>query len=334
MVYFALLMSLLVCISCQNNNTQSVVVEKKGFEILTDSLLSQMPGDLLCTDKYLFWSDPFNSPFAHFIDKKTGKEVAATGLYGQGPDEFSMPWFAEYNGDTIFVWDLNEDKQKFLTLDSGKNVLWQPLSQRGDVTSYSAMIQLSKERSIRHNPEAIDHPFIFICENDTIKFGEDPIKGDFSADSKYNCFQGEICYNRRKDLLVYCPLKFEYMTIYELNGKKFDLKYEYAPTPKYTVSDGELKILDNTRAGAKGLCFTANYIVTLEYDYDNESVTLPRGRDFSKLPHCIFLRDYSGKLQRKVDLEVPILRIAGDDSSDTLYAIVVNDEFNLIKVDL
>ncbi len=334
MVYFSLLMYLLVCISCQNNNTRSIVVEKKGFETLSDSLLSQMPGVLLCAGKYLFWSDPFNSPFAHFIDKETGKEVAATGQYGQGPDDFSMPEFAEYKGDTIFVWDLNEDKQMFVTLNSDGVCSVRHLANRGLAWSYNRIIQLSDNRSIRHNAMSIDHPFSFICGKDTVKFGKDPIKGDFSSDSKYDCFQGEVCYNRSKDLLVYCPIRFEYMAIYVFDGKTFGLKYEYAPTPKYNVSDGDLKILDGTRAGAKGLCFTASYIATLEYDYDNEEVTLPRGRDFSKLPHCIFLRDYSGTLQRKIDLNVPILRIAGDERSDTLYAIVVVDEFNLVKVEL
>ena len=334
MVCFALLMCIFVCVSCQSNNTQSVVVEKKGVEILSDSLLSQMPGVLLCTDKYLVWCDPFNSPFAHFIDKKSGKEVSAIGQYGQGPNDFSTPWFAEYKGDTIFVWDLNEDKQMFISLDSNGVGSFRPLANRGFDCSYNRIIQLADNSSIRHNAMSIDHPFSFIYGKDTLLFGENPILGNFSLRSMYDCFQGEVCFSSKRNLLVYCPIRFEYMAIYEFDNKKIDLKYRYAPTPKFEVSDGDLKIQKESRTGAKGLCFTSNYIATLEYDYDNEDVTLPIGRDFSKLPHCIFLRDYSGTLRRKVDLNVPILRIAGDESSDTLYAIVIVDEFNLVKVEL
>ena len=327
-LFYVFLIYALVCIGCQNNSTQSIVVEKKGFETLSDSLLSQMPGVLLCTDKHLFWSDPFNSPFAHFIDKKSGKEVSAIGQYGQGPNDFSTPWFAEYKGDTIFVWDLNEDKQMFISLDSDGVCSLRHLADRGLDCSYNRIIQLSGDRSIRHNPESIDHPFSFICGKDTVKCGKDPIKGDFSADSKYNCFQGEVCYNRNKDLLVYCPIKFEYMAIYKFDGKKIDLKYEYAPTSKYTVSDGDLKILDGTRTGAKGLCFTANYIATLEYDYDNEDVTFVNSNPILHTSRLATIFKNYPKTQHYPAL--PLFYEGWDDESSSLLIEMDNELFEII----
>ena len=48
----------------------------------------------------------------------------------------------------------------------------------------------------------------------------------------------------------------------------------------------------------------------------------------------IFLYDYDGNLVKIVDLGIPVMRIASEEQSNTLYAIGVNPDFVLVKYEL
>lgn len=48
----------------------------------------------------------------------------------------------------------------------------------------------------------------------------------------------------------------------------------------------------------------------------------------------LFLYDYDGNLKKIVDLGYPVLRIAADIKNNILYAIVVMEDFVLVKYEL
>lgn len=78
-----------------------------------------------------------------------------------------------------------------------------------------------------------------------------------------------------------------------------------------------------------------DYIAIIQRDYEidktDESTV---GMNFDKLPKTVFLYDYEGKLKRIIDLGIPLIRIAGDTESNTLFAIGVDPELVLIKSEL
>ncbi len=58
------------------------------------------------------------------------------------------------------------------------------------------------------------------------------------------------------------------------------------------------------------------------------------GRNFSKLPKTLFVYSYDGELLKKIDLGVPVLRIAGNPATNELYFISEDTEFALFKCNL
>lgn len=66
--------------------------EKRPFTVLTDSIYTSMPGQLILSPRYLVWSDPFSDgAFIHVHDTVSGREVGAMDSIGQGPEEFVTP---------------------------------------------------------------------------------------------------------------------------------------------------------------------------------------------------------------------------------------------------
>jgi len=46
------------------------------------------------------------------------------------------------------------------------------------------------------------------------------------------------------------------------------------------------------------------------------------------------LYDYHFRLQHVIDLEIPLLRLAADSRSNTLYAIALNEGYSIIQCSL
>lgn len=94
-------------------------------------------------------------------------------------------------------------------------------------------------------------------------------------------------------------------------------------------------ILNKKRNGAATLTLTKDYIVTLPRDYQSDPIHESKvGRNFTKIPQTLFLYDYNSNLKKAVHLNTPILRITSDPESNTVYAIVVDPEFTLIRCEL
>ena len=84
------------------------------------------------------------------------------------------------------------------------------------------------------------------------------------------------------------------------------------------------------------LALTRNYIVTLDRDVEVEGEK-PESkllRDFSTLPHSLYVYDYDLNLLKIINTEYCILRICGDTRTDEIYAIVVDPEFSLMKINI
>ena len=126
------------------------------------------------------------------------------------------------------------------------------------------------------------------------------------------------------------------MAIYTKNGKSFKLQTEVKGKFDYSVSSGgELKRSRDSKEGPKELTLTLDYIVTVDRDPSiDQTDDREVGRDSMKLPYTIFIYDYEGNLLKIANLGFPILRIAADTKNNTLYAIVVMDDYVLVKYEL
>lgn len=300
------------------------------YSTVYEGIESRMPGQLLINSQYAIWTDPFSAENqVHVIDLKTNKEIGELINIGNGPEDFLTPGFCISNTNNLFVYDMNNNKMGSYSLDnikSNKNPLISiETKQTKDITK---IIETDNNSFISFNPNA---QFPFQIE-DGDYFGKYPFTED--VNNKYNISQGNIAYNPQNKYFIYSSMDLPYIAAYQKEDSNFELIWEKKEEVNYTIINNEL-ILNKKRKGAAELALTKDYIVTLQRDYQNDPTDETTvGRDFNKIPQTLFLYDYKSNLKKIVHLHTPILRIAADTKSNTVYAIVINPDFTLVKCEL
>jgi len=319
-------------ISCNEKTSKEVVRVSSEVTIIDNDLETIMPGALLLTENYLLWTDPISSErLVHVLDRNTGQEYGQMVSVGQGPQEFISPNVAILPNDRLYVFDINSEKTGLFSIvdavKGDKTFLMAEMEVKGDITR---LLSTSEEEFITFSPSASE-PFTITKNGKTDSFGKLPFENVVHG---YNHFQGQIAYNPQKESLVYTTFKFPYLAIYQKEKNSFKKHKEVCFSDDYDIRNGVF-IYNGERRGAIELALTADYIVTLErdrkFDDTDESKT---GRDFTKLPQTVFLYNYDLQLEKIVNLGMPILRLAADTSNNTLYAIVVNPDFMIVKCEL
>ncbi len=135
-------------------------------------------------------------------------------------------------------------------------------------------------------------------------------------------------------MLVYATMRVPYIASYKRQGNHFTLLWEKKEDIDYEFVNNRIKI-DESRRGPMELALTKDYIATLQRDYSKDPTDESTvGRGFSKLPQTLFVHNYKSELVRILDFKVPIVRIAADVSTNTVYAIVVDPDFRIVKLDI
>ena len=267
----ALIVSLTSCTS-RNTPVDSSKMEREpiDYEVITDSLYTSGVGSFVYTGRYVVWTDivqPFNAfegNFIHVVDPELKKEVASMGRKGNGPNEFNTPVMERYNGDTIYVRDLNVPKQALFSLTDaaeGKNSIIPLASQE---IAFEDKLLITKESQVRCNPSYKDTPLRYINGTDTIPFGQYAVNPDVDDDMvRENLLQMAIEYYANLEILICEAAYYPYVALYKKAGNSFELMTEVKGEIDYTISDGWIKF---SRDGFFTCKLTKNYLVTLDFD--------------------------------------------------------------------
>lgn len=321
-------------LSCQFNKTEIERIAHEHPIVITENMESMMPGELIFSEKYLLWTDPFHSEkFVHIINPETGEELTSIIKKGEGPQEFLTPDVILTGKETLFVYDQNSDKTALLSIDKAVRKE-NPFLESGKKN----LKGITRGLSIHTNEYIFLEPGSktpFVLEKNNIRktvFGKQPVESNI--ENGYDVFQGVIAYSPAKEKIVYTTFRFPYMAVYKKCGDSFCLEKESLRNTNYNIKDNKFFYKEQER-GAKEMCLLKDYIVTLERDRTIDSTDENKvGRDFSKLPHTIFLYDYDLNLKKIINLGMPILRLASSPSANTLYTIGVNPDFVLMKYEL
>ena len=336
MKFFSFYLSL-ICLfffSCQSK-TEDVKREKVTSQTITDSIFTRMPGRLIKVDNYLVWEDPFAADkFIHVIDIHQNKEIGTMGKIGQGPEEFNTPSISSsFIKNNVFVFDLNSPHQAYFSIDSLKeNKNPYRKYENNELNKIMDIINFSENGFIISQPSE-EKRFKLISNDKSIEFGDPFI--DNKIDNSFDIYQGAMGINEKKHKFVFASLRLPYLEIYDIKDHEPSLVYA-SELPKNSYHIVGTSVKPNTqKKGAWDLTLLKDYIAIIQRDYEidktDESTV---GMDSYKLPKTVFLYDYEGKLKRIIDLGIPLIRIAGDTESNTLYAIGVDPEFVLIKSEL
>ena len=327
----SLIFSCLLCITCSHApQVEHDVVEPT---VIYNDIESRMPGSLMIFNHYAIWSDPFSTDDQiHVINLQTNQEIGKFLDIGNGPNEFITPNYSLTSNNNVIVYDMSQDKMSFYSIDSLEKQMY-PLVMtiKAETQSYTRIIDTQGQNFVKFKPDN-KYPFLYGQQ----PFGKYPFKKEEDFNNKFDVLQGNIAYNRDNQTLVYSTLGFPYIAAYkkEEQSDNFRLLWERKGDIDYYVSEGKM-ILDRTRMGVMELALTKDYIVTVQRDYQKDPTDESRvGRDFSMLPQTLFVYDYQSNLKRIIDFKMPILRIGSDIKNNTIYAIVVNPDFCLVKYEL
>lgn len=315
-------------VSC-SPSAHEVVYKDAAVTVVYDDITTDFPGEVFVSDNYLIWTDPFGEEEqAHIIDKKSYKEIGKCVRRGQAPGEFSMATYCVADNDLLLVGDINKNQLHTYSMDNLK--LGRP-----------ALLKQEEKETVRKMP------LIAVTPEDLLAF--DPMnaqsflyKGkhfgkplfEEEIENLFDVVQGTLAYQPDKGLLLYAPFNINYMAAYQKKGDNFELLWEKRGEQTYRQTGNKIKP-DMTKMNMAQVVWTKDYIVTLQRDYKTDPVDESTiGRDETKLPKTIFVYDYEGNLLQIQDLKIPTLRIGATPGGNDVYAIVVNPEFCLAKVEL
>lgn len=322
--------------SCDGIKQNVYRVNNQSYTIVSDSVYSSMPGNMFYQDGLIYWEDARGyEDIIHVVNVQRGKEIASFGDIGQGPEEFLDPEISLSPNGGLFLNDV-EKPLEMLCRFSSENGSFQSFVSKYPNDRYATkLLHLDDERMLYLCPK--QDKLFHIYSNDTLSvtFGDCPIIDEFN--NSYDIFQGKIGYNPHQNLLIYSTIGFPYIAVYRNQGMENWMKVsEIKHNWDYTVSGGDLCFSSSVKHGTWEMALTEDYIVLLQRDVDVEG-NMDRdleGRNMTTVPRSLFLYDYNLNLKKIINMPFRMLRLCGDIETNTVYAMAINPEFELIKIDL
>lgn len=337
-LYIILLFLFCSCtISNKKNSNKEIERISETPIILSDNLLSNLPGMLLVYEKEIVWLNYSSlDGFISIFDKQTGEEITSFGRIGEGPQEIFTPKITKGWNNEVIAYDLNSSKVLFYSLDTllNGNKRVPKVKKMKEMKQKLRLIQVDDTSYVLFGTED-KMPFLLLNNGNESYFGNYPIKNSDEISNKMTVFQGAISYNPYNQYLLYSVGEMSYMSLYEYVNGMFSLKWEkHFSEVEYTITNNKMKITKTPEYVATLLCMTKDYIVTIDRDKENESPLPPKktkGRDFSRAPQSLFVYDYDMNLLKIVNFGLPILSVASDGLSNEVFFIGVNPEFCIGK---
>lgn len=321
-----ILLTLIFLVGCQPKQLEHTFLTP---EIVCDSIYTSLPGEMVVCENYLAWTDPFTvDHYLHVVDLNTGKEIGKMGKIGQGPKEFTTPSLSCVARERCFrISDINSSREALFSIDSllqGKDYYIKIPEAEG----YKGT-ELEEGLYFKNAPDSIPYYFELTKGDSSVYFGNYPIEG-----AQFH-LTGSISYNPENGYLAFGTSTIPYIALYKKRGNTFELLHERKKVPDYRVVDDNLYLEGREKAGSFNIILLKDYIVSHERDYTTDKTNEREvGRDFTKCPQTLFLYDYNLNLKKIVDIRMPIIRITGTPKDNTVYAMVVNPEFALVKCDV
>lgn len=334
---YCIILSAVLFIACHSPKEEKVErVNNAQFTLITDSIFSNLPGQILYQNNTLYWHDAReHEGFVHVVDTRMGKEIKRIGNIGSAPNEFTFPIISQSPYEGIYINDGNKPLESHIRRNKENNTFSETFCEYANDPQATRIQHLEDNLTMYLFP-AGEQLFFMKKNGEKIgSFGERPIKEDIN--NAYDIFQGNIAYNNSTKSLIYSAIHFSYIAVYENKGNhNWELAAELKNNWDYSVNEQKLKFATESPKGAMEIATTKDFIVLLQRDeiVEGEVPKAKSPRDLSTLPHSLFLYDYDLQLKKIINMPFPMLRLCGDNEANTVYAIAANPEFELIKIKL
>jgi hypothetical protein len=321
---------------CKNKNEIKTIDIETEVENLNGfiqfPIFTKLAADIFEIDSFLIVSTPFEpQSILSIYSKKDGQVIGTFGKRGKGPDEFTQPHIYQLDNKTLSLWDVNRKYAEIYIEENRNKDLKFSISNRISIKDGGMkLIRFSSNRLI----SIINSDGMFSLFNNNGElvgksFGENPLKIN---NNEYDRFQGYISILNFKNIFVFGTSNLGYLCAYEIDREdKPLLKWEIYlhQKPFYELINNKIKWdKEKHLQGIKDLQIHNDKILVL---YSGKSISLPGNTPEGALSNTLFLLDINGKLLKKYNLDIPILKFhfSGDDNA--IYGISMSDDWQIVK---
>lgn len=333
--YILGIMALCLCVvSCEEGKNEIKRIGDAPYSVVSDSIYTSMPGRIYYQDNILFWYDAVSSEnIIHALDVATGNEIVSFGNIGMGPKEFVRPILSLSPKNGLFLTDLEKGMEALFQIGNGTEPLKSLYKSCKKEELVTGLLHISDDAVLYFKPDN-KKPFELCLDGVNYPGGSWPIQADVI--NGFDVFQGAIAYNPRNARLVYSTYHFPYTAVYGMDGNRLSLLKEMKQDIDYSIVEKEMKLGKGNPKGLMELGVTKDYVVMLQRDVEVEGeMPKPKSpRDMSTLPRSLFVYDYDLNLKKVINMPFPLLRVCGDVNDNCVYAIAINPEYMVIKIDL
>ena len=101
-----------------------------------------------------------------------------------------------------------------------------------------------------------------------------------------------------------------------------------------SLSGGTAENPDKVLEVGCGMGVLTQFLLQRDDEVEETMDRKTEGRDMSSIPSSLFVYDYNLNLKKIINMPFRMLRLCGDVESNTVYAMAINPEFELISIDL
>jgi len=321
---------ILILSACSHKKETKVeIISNAKYYTVTNDIYPTLPGRLLYQNGRIFWEDALNSLlFMHMYDEKTGKELYNFANKGSGPDEFNLPTPTLLPDGGLLIKDL-KSRLAIIYKPSGDTLKGKSIAFLGG-GNWTRIAAINDSTLVYLYPGK-EFPFKLQCKYKATCFGHRPISE--SCTNGYELFKGNIHYNSKRKMLVYCPINFFYMAAYDLSNRKIKLIKETKNDIKHTREDGKIFLSKNTPFGTRDFDMTKDYIVAVQSNKEYEEALDKKIYSDKQISstHSVFVYDYELNLLKIYNFPFAIMRIAGDNLSNDVYLLISIPDFKIVR---
>lgn len=331
---YSLILSL--CIGCTFKQESSSAVEALSPEVVVEEVHVRVPGQLMIADDFIVFQDMASADtILNVYDKTTGGYVTGVGVIGNGSGEFVSPQVIKGLNNDIFMRDLDGDYSAIYSLDglmSGGDFCTEiPLPVYDNVLSGAFV---SDNEYLMLKPENDFHLFR-VCNRDKMiySFGQTPLEKKIVSDNMPALYNGELHYNPHTEYML-CRFFFPLVHLYKKESGYFRL-VGTKELGRYEFVEKEGRVLAEPLEPCRTqmACLTKNYVVLLDDGRMDEEKRESLNAPAISRRQLIAL-DQELKEEKVIDVNMDIFSIGSDGQSDTLYLLVADPDFKIVKVEL
>ncbi|MCH7402354.1 BF3164 family lipoprotein [Belliella kenyensis] len=315
---------------------QKTILKGEPFGI-TNFQMTRKP---FFVDGYIVVSDKAMDPPLHIIGTKEKKWLYGLGIEGSGPGEVAYTWTLDYSFTPGNFWAYSFEKvfSEFSLSDSTQKLSQNQLKQRNPEFYAATEITWLTDSTLLALRVSGEEKFVEYSKSGKVLAGYGSWKGMLPDDNPLNvtrqAFANHFTSNRSKTKFGFFSMDRDHFEILDYSSKEIlVVEGPYFENPSYEIiqqsEDYSYYHMNDPEAVRtyQDFFLGEHQIFML---YSGEKVKKIQTTGMSPC-HVIFLFDYTGKVTRHFELDIPIKYFTVDEKNKVIYGLSSSEDEDIIE---